>query len=141
MGASWVTKEQKVFLKGYIPEFREAQDNSTTTSFFGRVYNAFVERWPIPVPSDKTHSGSGEGTAGQDKVVDKSVGVEENTGKGKAGKKKKAGKGKAKEDLKPESEEDLRLVSRIVWIIRTYTHHGLETLSLVLQRRPCWEVK
>ena len=47
---SWTTKGERKWLTELIPEFLEAQENKTTSSFWPKVYQGYAEEFPIVPP-------------------------------------------------------------------------------------------
>ena len=48
---SWASDEQQTWLLAQLGEFRQAQVEKTTPSFFTDLYKKFHEEWPLAPPN------------------------------------------------------------------------------------------
>lgn len=63
MTRSLLTEEQRAFLEASLPDFRHAQLDSTTPSFFSRIYAAWFDKWP-PTEPDPVDAGGNDSDKG-----------------------------------------------------------------------------
>jgi hypothetical protein len=48
---SWASEKQHTWLLAQLPDFRQAQEEKTTPSFFTELYQKFHEEWPLASPN------------------------------------------------------------------------------------------
>ena len=49
----WTSTEQRDFLQGYTDKFESAQQDDELAAFFPPIYEAWEEKWPRSLPSQK----------------------------------------------------------------------------------------
>lgn len=57
---SWTTEGERKWLVDLIPDFLEAQENKTTSTFWPNIYQRYAEEFPIAPPTaDEINSANG----------------------------------------------------------------------------------